>query len=324
MDAELLETLSRITPEERRLRDGEALDRTLYATGQEFEVEAAKLLRQGQMITIRPHTRFVAFPRHSHNYVEIMYVCTGQITHIIGGGTTVHLRAGELLFLNQRASHAIQRADAGDVAVNFIVLPQFFDFAFQIVGTGSLLGRFLLGTLQNGGAEITHLLCHTADLLPVQNLVESMVWSLLNNEPGARRANQMRMAMLLLDLLNHHECVEAQGETGRGSPLVLAALREIEDDCRDASLSRVAEQYHVSLPYLSALIRQVTGSTFKELLQQKRLDRAQQLLRTTNLPVLAVSEAVGYETTSYFYSIYRKAFGITPKEYRDRLCNSDK
>ena len=33
MDAELLETLSRITPEERRLRDGEALDRTLYATG---------------------------------------------------------------------------------------------------------------------------------------------------------------------------------------------------------------------------------------------------------------------------------------------------
>ena len=43
---------------------------------------------QGQMITIRPHTRFVAFPRHSHNYVEIMYVCTGQITHIIGGGTT--------------------------------------------------------------------------------------------------------------------------------------------------------------------------------------------------------------------------------------------
>ena len=61
-------------------------------------------------------------------------MCTGQTTHIIGGGTPVHLQAGELLFLNQRASHAIQRADAGDVAVNFIVLPQFFDFAFQIVG----------------------------------------------------------------------------------------------------------------------------------------------------------------------------------------------
>ena len=275
MNAEILGALSRITPEEQKLRDGEPLDRTLYATGHGFEIEAAKLLRQGQLITIRPHTRFVSFPRHSHNYVEIMYMCTGQTTHIIGGGTPVHLQAGELLFLNQRASHAIQRADAGDVAVNFIVLPQFFDFAFQIVGASNLLGRFLLGTLKTGGAEITHLLCHTAELLPVQNLVESMIWSLLHNESGARRANQMRMAMLLLDLLNHHDCIQVEGEPGQGSPLVLAALREIEDDCRGASLSRVAEQYHVSLPYLSALIRQATGSTFKELLQQKRLDRAQ-------------------------------------------------
>ena len=158
----------------------------------------------------------------------------------------------------------------------------------------------------------------------MQNLVESMVWSLLNNEPGARRANQMRMALLLLDLLDHHDCIEVQREPGQGSPLVLAALREIEDDCRDANLSRVAETFHVSLPYLSALIRRATGSTFKELLQQKRLDRAQQMLRTTPLSVQAVAEAVGYETTSYFYSIYKKQFGITPKEYRDRLCNSDK
>ena len=53
MNAEILEQLSRITPEEQKLRDGEPLDRTLYATGHGFEIEAAKLLRQGQLITIR-------------------------------------------------------------------------------------------------------------------------------------------------------------------------------------------------------------------------------------------------------------------------------
>lgn len=324
MNDEMIRALSHITSEEQKLRDGEPLDRTLYMTRRGFEIDAAKLLREGQLIAIRPHTRFVPFPRHSHNYVEIMYMCTGQTTHLVGGGTPVHLQTGELLFLNQRASHAIQKAGAGDVAVNFIVLPQFFDFAFQIVGASNLLGRFLLGTLKNGGAEITHLLCHTADLLPVQNLVESMVWSLLHNEADACRANQLRMALLLLDLLNHHECIEVQGELGQGSPVVLAALREIEDHCRDASLSRVADRFHVSLPYLSALVRQATGNTFKELLQQKRLDRAQQLLSTTNLSVQAIAESVGYDTTSYFYSIYKKAFGITPKEYRNRLYNFDK
>lgn len=321
MNAEILRILSHITPEEQKLRDGEPLDRSLYATGHSFEIDSAKLLRQGQLITIRPHTRFVPFPRHSHNYVEIMYMCTGQTIHLIGGGIPVQLQAGELLFLNQRASHAIQKAGAGDVAVNFIVLPQFFDFAFQIVGASNLLGRFLLGTLKNGDTEITHLLCHTAELLPIQNLVESMIWSLLHNEPGAHHTNQLRMALLLLDLLNYHECIELHGEPGRGSPMVLAALREIEDNCRDANLSSVADQFHVSLPYLSTLIRQATGNTFKELLQQKRLDRAQQLLRTTKLPIQAIAEAVGYDTTSYFYTIYKKNFGITPKTYRDHLCN---
>ena len=59
----------------------------------------------------------------------------------------------------------------------------------------------------------------------------------------------------------------------------------------------------------------------RKLLQQKRLDKAQRLLRDTKLPVQAIAEAVGYQTTSYFYSIYKKQFGITPKECRSRLCN---
>ena len=101
----------------------------------------------------------------------------------------------------------------------------------------------------------------------------------------------------------------------------LAALREIEENCRAASLSDVARRHRVSLAYLSAQVKQATGSTFKELLQQKRLDKAQRLLRDTKLPVQAIAEAVGYQTTSYFYSIYKKQFGITPKECRSRLCN---
>ena len=88
-----------------------ALDRTLYATGHGFEIEAAKLLRQGQLITIRPHTRFVAFPRHSHDYVEIMYMCTGQTTHLIGG-RPVHLQAGELLVLHERAGGELYHSAA--------------------------------------------------------------------------------------------------------------------------------------------------------------------------------------------------------------------
>lgn len=320
MDPGLLAALAKVTEEERLLLSGERVDKALYSSGRSFEVDAQKLLEKGRLITLRPHTRFAPFPRHSHNYVEVMYMCAGQTVHVVDGGTPLTVRAGELLFLNQRASHAIRRAEAGDIAVNFIVLPPFFDFALEMIGAENVLGRFLLGALQSGGGAVRYLHCRTAGLLPVQNIVESMIWSLLNKEPNARHLNQVSMALLLMQLLSHPECLTAQGGAACDSPLVLAALREIEENCRGACLSEVAGRYNVSLAYLSAQVKAITGSTFKQLLQQKRLDKAQRLLRDTKLPVQAIAETVGYDTTSYFYAIYKKQFGITPKEYRGRLC----
>ena len=202
MDAVLLQRLAQITEEERELLQGRGVDRALYASGRAFEVDAAKMLEKGKLMSIRPHTRFAPFPRHSHNYVEIMYMCRGKTVHRIDGDALVTLEAGELLFLNRHASHAIQRADAGDIAVNFIVLPQFFDEAFNMAGMDNVLSRFLLGELYTGGAAVSYLHFRVREVLPVQNLVENMVWTLVNRQPGARRINQVTMGLLLLQLVH--------------------------------------------------------------------------------------------------------------------------
>ena len=107
MDAVLLQRLAQITEEERELLQGRGVDRALYASGRAFEVDAAKMLEKGKLMSIRSHTRFAPFPRHSHNYVEIMYMCRGKTVHRIDGDALVTLEAGELLFLNRHASHAI-------------------------------------------------------------------------------------------------------------------------------------------------------------------------------------------------------------------------
>ena len=48
-----------------------------------------------------------------------------QTVHSVNGGPPLTLEAGELLFLNQHATHQVERAGMEDVGVNFIVLPQF-------------------------------------------------------------------------------------------------------------------------------------------------------------------------------------------------------
>ena len=55
------------------------------------------MLEEGKLIAIRTHTRFVHFPLHRHNYVEVLYVCEGTLTNIIDGKQVI-VRKGELSF----------------------------------------------------------------------------------------------------------------------------------------------------------------------------------------------------------------------------------
>ena len=312
MREDLMRELRRVTEEEEQLLSGGQVDKSLYTSGGGFLIDSDKLLAKGKLITVRPHTRFAAFPMHTHNYVEIMYMCSGQTIHQIEGRPPLTLRTGELLFLNQHASHAVERAGEEDVGVNFIVLPQFFDVALNLIGTDNVLGKFLLSGLRQSGGEMSCLHFRVAEAPTVQNLVENLVWSLVHPQPNARRINQATMGLLLLQLLNYTEDLEEAS----GNGAVLAALREIEENYRTADLTRLAAELHVSLPYLSAAVHRATGRTFKELLLEKRLSKAAQLLRETRLTTQDIILAVGYENTSYFYRAFRARFGVTAKDFR--------
>ena len=105
MQQALLDHLRKITEEEQRILDGASeVDQGLYTSGTDFTVDSAKMLEEGKLIAVRTHTRFVYFPSHRHNFIEVLYVCEGSLTNIIGGKQVI-VEAGELLFLNQYTRH---------------------------------------------------------------------------------------------------------------------------------------------------------------------------------------------------------------------------
>ena len=140
-----------ITPEEQRILDGGAVDKAAYTARAVFTVDSEKLLERGRLISVRAHTRFAPFPRHAHSYIEIMYMCSGKTVHRINGGEPITVHAGELLFLGRGASHEIERAEYEDIAVNFIVLPQFFDTALERIGADNALGRLIANSISRAG-----------------------------------------------------------------------------------------------------------------------------------------------------------------------------
>ena len=78
MNNEILNHLKKITSEEQAILDGRTtIDRDIYMQGQDNTINAQKLLAAGKLITIRPHTRFIHFPEHTHDYVEALW-CQGK------------------------------------------------------------------------------------------------------------------------------------------------------------------------------------------------------------------------------------------------------
>lgn len=323
MREELVKRLRAVTPEEERLLRGAQVDRAAYTYARDFTVDRDKMLRRGQMIALRKHTRFAPFPRHGHNYVEMLYMVEGETQHLIDDAQPVTLKAGELLLLSPNACHAIDRADAGDIAVNFIVLPQFFDTASAGIGQDTLLGRFLTDCLRpqpKPGAGIpSYLLFHVGGELPVQNLLEILVYSLLIPDAGRRGLEKATMELLFMHLAACLSSASYAQPARQQDALVLAVLRDIEENYAQSSLNALAERGGVPLARLSRIVHAATGHTYRELLSRKRLDKAAYLLRTTGLNVGQIIELVGYENTSYFHRAFRSRFGLAPAAYRRQM-----
>lgn len=316
MNREILDKLKIITPEEQEILDGRKdINWNIYMNASSNIIDNKKLLDQNKVIQVRPHTRFVHFPEHKHNYVEVIYMCQGHTMHIVNG-EEVELQAGELLFLSQNATQEILPAEMEDIAVNFIILPEFFDKSLLMIGEEeNQLRDFVIGCLKNEENQIGYLHFKVSDVLPIQNLIENLIWTIMNEQQNKRSINQITMGLLFLQLMNHTDKLSV-GKNQYDEELTIQILRFIEENYKEGQLTDLAEIMHCDLYWLSRMVKRLTGRTYTELVQTKRLNQAAYLLTKTKLNVADISHAVGYDNISYFHRIFQKRFKVTPKEYR--------
>ena len=317
MNEKLLEKLSRITEEEEEILSGKkGIDRALYySDDRKDEIDSSRVLRNGKLIDIRPHTRFIHFPKHTHNYVEFVYMAKGSTTHYIDEEKIV-LREGDLLFLNQHATQEILPAGKDDIAVNFMILPQFFDEAFRMISAEhNSLRDFIVSCLTLKGTGTNYLYFHAADIVPVQNLLENLIWNLLEDEPNKRSLNQITMGLLFLSMINHSEELRIS-QSSFDQRITMDILRYIDTEYYDASLTEFAEKQEMDVYTLSHIIKKQTGTTFKKLLEEKRMDQAAFLLKNTKLTIEEIAIGTGYENLSFFYRLFQKTYGMRPREFR--------
>ena len=318
MRQEILSRLKNITEEEQFILIENAPElREIYSRSGRFIIERRRVssLSLGDAtaaICMRQHPRFRDFPLHSHDYIEMMYVCQGSITHKIGG-ETVTLNADDLLILGKDTKHSIASTSKNDIGINLIISTELFEDAYNKMRKNSQLSNARIEALIRS-EENAYCMFSSGDCLPVQNIMESMISSVICD--GNASGYVLRQSVNLLICYLSSLFPDTPSGSDPKEKMKKKIMSYIESSYSTATLTEAAEMLGLSSSYLSRLVSEYFGVSFKKLLTATRFEMACSLLNTTDLPIGDIINRVGYENSSYFHKEFKKRFGATPNNFR--------
>ncbi|WP_283680262.1 AraC family transcriptional regulator [Lentilactobacillus sp. Marseille-Q4993] len=91
---------------------------------------------------------------------------------------------------------------------------------------------------------------------------------------------------------------------------------------KELKVGDIANQFEVSQNYLSQSFHRETGITVKDYLNTLKLDKAKYLLLTTNLSIQEITDQSYFSDYKYFFRLFKKKNGMTPREYRNTFTNT--
>lgn len=324
IDPSLLEILKTETELERRLRTSAAARKRYMEEALEGSGRPDPYAPLTAPVSVGRPVRYVDWPPHRNYLIEITCVLSGTC-EVTVRDKVIQLRQGDIFIPNQYTVFSRKALGENDILASFIVKSQFLEELCIQLKTGTLLSDFMLDTLRREASWNRYLHFTDLDDIAVADLIETMVCAAFpylddtNVTCGSVPEPQLTAYLLMALFMSLSRNLDSLSEDSPANydEMIRQTVRNyIGTDYRNASLRALAEQVNQSESALSREIKHLFGFTFKELLLQKRFERAVQLLEQTDLPVSEIADAVGYENTSFFHRRFRTMYGMSPKDYR--------
>lgn len=261
---------------------------------------------------------------HKHEYFQIQVNLAGDTQHHVGG-TVRPFTARTLSFVLPHRMHLVphppgtqwlvvnfsQRFLRPDLAVDPLDLEdvplalapelapfqfqEHLDFTFDEAGFAEV--RALLGTMERENAAR-----RLASLARIRGCLLELL---------ALTCQRWERELLAL--------VATQAQQGSRRAALARVLRYLRDELAgEPTLADAAEAASLSPNYLTHLIKKETGKTFTELLTERRLALAQELLLATGERIGEIARRCGFADEAYFARRFRQWHGVSPRAWREQ------
>lgn len=255
------------------------------------------------------------YPIHFHDDIEVVYVLEGTLG-LKNGYYSYVLNRGDIFILNDREIHSFYHTDQP----NMVMMLQ-LDISFFSKYYGNLKNSFFVTDMKDEDDE---------NLEALRGILGRIMLDILDKGYGYEYKVIEGAHNLLANLLaNFHYFTMEDGKfvneaKNIGNKVLAGRLNRItdymyENYSRRLTLNEIAEREHLSIYYLSHVIKEATGLSFQELLSFIRVEESEKLLLGTNKKIGAISEESGFSAIRYYIKYFTKWFGMHPLEYRKKF-----
>lgn len=285
-----------------------------FPAWQDFEIPFATVLKtvglpDQTVFAIVSH--YLTYPSslHSHDYVEMLYLPQGKLLNVINH-VPYTLAAGSVCLINPHTAHFIAQLPtetAKPLVIN-LMISMHLVAQLQTLWQPETEGSFLPALF----AEKNFLIFQEEELLAVHHFLDELIMEYYRAN-YAFSPSVVGYFLLFFDQL-------AQLQQHPAPPvfdaLTTHCLRLIKHQPTTISLELLAQKLNYSKGYLSRHIKEQTHKTIAQIIMEEKLALAETYLTESALSVSAIAEAVGYQSESHFYRLFKHKFKFTPKQYR--------
>lgn len=265
-----------------------------FFSGEPLPADLPLPVRRSDAFYVKKHTSAQQPYLHAHEFYELIYVQSGTCMQTLRDGACVSLQKGQCCLIRPEEAHRIGRVGKGDVVLKAVIPRDLFLRAADRI------------PLPEGGLVVFGKLSLFAEYLFLRLLRESTLRELCHEAA----------ICALLSLLF---CELARGEAQERAGSLPFYGEYFVSELKSASLTHFARTFGYTPAYASRLVKRQTGKSFSELLSGYRMQRAAELLSSSDLSVEDIALEIGYQVPSALYKQFSAHFGMTPNEYRNAL-----
>ncbi len=272
-------------------------------------------------ITVQPTKSFI--PYHVHNYVEIMIPLV-EDCFVYVERTKTKVKQNNLIFMGNKTIHKVSPISSNGVVVNIALRSSAFslnelDFLHHKKNSTNISNILFSLLSDEEYGEGRYNLFDIKENPKIIALIYDLIYEYYHPDIQSNQLIRLEMLTLFTRLIrqaNHSGNVVK--EIRKQKTNLLSLLLYIEKNYEKITLQQMANYFGFNPNYLSDFLKKHTGKTFIQLVHLQRVNVAAEYLTYTVAPIDRIANKVGYENPSYFYKIFKKYFGISPAEYRQK------